>query len=351
MSVRTKNFIFLILLVGIGVVAIYGAWTTHSSDAPLLMAKSPRPEIMGTPQFNLTIVLRPDRADFVEDILATAEAAARTIDKQMSTYDPASPLSKFNATEAGKLVVLPAETRNILGRSRELWSQSSHAFDVTARPLIQLWKQCGKENRLPNDAEISKARQQSQWEYFEITDEGVKKTRQTAGVDFGGIAKGLAIDRAAEAMIRLGAVGGIVDIGGDVRCFGRKPSKELWRVKVANPFTGQAGEALCIVVVENFAVCTSGNYERFRLIGGKRFSHIINPTSGKPADLYPSVTVIARDTVTADAWATALSVLGPAGFELIPAESEIEAMVVVGTADKYDIRTTAGFNKFIAPSK
>ncbi len=347
MSARTKNIVAWIILVFSGTLAMAGLWMRHGANPPMLMKRSPRPAIMST-GFQLTIVVPPAQAEFVDTICNAADDAARVVETQMNIHDPASPLSKFNSAPAGQPVELSTATREVLMRAKKLWLQSDGAFDVTARPVFMLWKKCGLENRLPSQAEIIAAREKSQWQDIEITDAGVNKTRDTAGVDLGGIAKGLAIDLAAEAMIKAGATGGVVDIGGDVRCFGEKPDKEPWLVAINDPFTSRDSEPICILALRDRAVCTSGNYERFSIIGGRKFSHIVNPRTGMPADLYPSVTVIARNAVTADAWATALSVLGPAGFDILPKDEDIEAMIVLGSAEHPELRKTPGFDQYVS---
>ena len=367
MTVRVKNLIVVLFLAGVGGLAGTGLWMQHRSGGALLIGPSPRASIMSTPQFNITLVLSPGQAWQAEEILNSAERSARLVEQRMNIYDPASPLSKFNSAGPGLVAALSGQTRSLLGRARELWLQTGGAFDVTARPVFLLWKQAGRAGILPGKAKIRQARQASRWGDIELTPAGAKKNRRTAGVDLGGLAKGLAIDLAAETMMQAGALGGVVDIGGDVRCFGQKPNGKPWRVAIRNPFarkntgsarpagpglglaaSGGAVEAFVILAVRSRAVCTSGNYERYSVIAGSRFSHIVDPRTGLPAQACPSVTVVAGDAVTADAWATALSVLGPAGFKLIPPAADIEAMIILGPATNPKIKSTPGFDKYLA---
>ena len=357
MTVRMKNLIVVLFLAGVGALAGTGLWIEHRSNGALLIGPSQRASIMSTPQFNITLVLSPGRAWQAEEILNSAERSARLVEQRMNIYDPASPLSKFNSAGPGQVAALSGQTRSLLGRARELWRQTGGAFDVTARPVFLLWKQAGRAGILPGKAKIRQARQASRWGDIELTPAGAKKNRRTAGVDLGGLAKGLAIDLAVETMMQAGALGGVVDIGGDVRCFGQKPNGKPWRVAIRNPFArentnssgpGRAAEAFVILAVRGRAVCTSGNYERYSVIAGQRFSHIVDPRTALPAQACPSVTVVAGDAVTADAWATALSVLGPAGFELIPPDADIEAMIILGPATNPKIKSTPGFNKYLA---
>jgi thiamine biosynthesis lipoprotein len=153
----------------------------------------------------------------------------------------------------------------------------------------------------------------------------VRKSCASARLDLGGVAKGYGIDRAFEALTSAGCDGVLVDVGGDVRVRGIDARGEPWLITVRDPFGGSNPVSF---ELENGAVCTSGNYERFVTIDGVRYSHIIDPRTGRPADRLPSVTVVSGDAMTADAWATALSVLGPDGLGQLP--RDVEALIVEG---------------------
>ena len=172
-------------------------------------------------------------------------------------------------------------------------------------------------------------------------------------MDLGGIAKGYAVDQAVAAMTSLGIRGGVVDAGGDLRCFGSRPDGQSWKVAVRDPFHAADASAppLATLRVHDAAVCTSGNYFRYVQIQGRRYSHIIDPRPGPhmgmPAEAAPSVTVVAPTAIVADMWATALSVLGAGGLSLLPPEAHIEAMVVEGMVHDVHIRMTDGFAKLL----
>jgi thiamine biosynthesis lipoprotein len=348
MASAKKTVAGLLLPAGIVALIVAGVWFQHGADK-LLTSTSARPTIMSTYQFNLTAVVPVRDGARLEEIFDRAEAAARIVEKQMNIYNPASELSRLNNAPAERIVHLSPETVDVLTRSSVFWDQTQKAFDVTILPILRLWRQAEKTNMLPTSTELSAARNASQWEYFNLLDNGAVKSADTACVDVGGIAKGFAIDLAVASMVRSGCVGGIVDIGGDVRCFGKKPSGKPWEVCVTNPFDPDHPETnpLAILHVRDAAVCTSGNYRRYRVIQDKHYSHIVDPRTNKPVDAYPSVTVVAPDATTADAWATALSVLGPDGLKLLP--KNVEALVVIGTPEKHTYLTTPGMNALIKP--
>jgi len=279
--------------------------------------------------------------------LSKAEQALRTVEAHMSTYLRLSELSQLNRAPAGEAVKLSADTMDVLRLSRLLNTRTGGAFDVTCLPLFHLWARAGKANRLPGEADLATAEARCGWDKWKLLGDGAVKSVDGAGFGLGGLAKGWAIDRATEAIAAAGCTGGLVDVGGDIRCFGRPGHEGKWIVAVQNPFDREGNEFFGTLAIDDAAVCTSGNYERFIVIDGKRYSHIIDPRTGRCVDLAPSVTVVAPTAAIADGWATALSVLGPEGFKLLDANSQIEAMIVVGGPTDYRIHETPGFAKLL----
>lgn len=303
--------------------------------------------IMGT-QTSLTVVAGPGQRAVARRALLEAQTALRRVEARMSAYLEASELARLNAAAAGKAMELSPEALEVLRLSKRLHSETDGAFDATCLPLFRLWSQAGRNKRLPTAGELTAARAACGWDKWELLERGARKSVDGAGVGLGGIAKGFGIDRAAEAMRREGALGGLVEVGGDIRCFGPSPGGGKWRIAVRNPFGKADSGFFGTLELADAAVCTSGNYERFTEIAGRHYSHIIDPRTGMPVDFAPSVTVVASMTAIADGWATALSVLGPDGFRLIPSGSGIEAMIVTGGPADYRIHQTAGFGKLLA---
>jgi len=297
--------------------------------------------IMGTQTMLKAVVPRgdPERANAA---LRRAERALRDVEAKMSSWIESTEVSRLNAAPPGRPVPLSGETLALLTLSRDLAGRTGGAFDVTCRPLVQLWKQAGRRKRLPSAAEIDAARSRCGWDKLRLLAGAARKTVAGAGVDLGGVAKGCAIDRAVEALRRGGAAGGIVDVGGDVRCFGRRPAGGKWTVGVRDPF--RTDKMFVYLAAGEGAVCTSGNYFRFTEIDGRRYSHIIDPRTGRSAQAAPSVTVFARSATLADAWATALSVLGPPGLRRLPRAAGLEAMIVAGKPGAFSVHMTRGFH-------
>ena len=310
----------------------------------LVEATAPR-GIMGTECMLRVVVPAGERATAAR-ALKRAEDALRRVEARMSTWLADSEVSQLNGAPPGKIE--PSEPlMAVLRAAKRMAGQTDGAFDATAGPLFDLWKHAGRTGRLPAPEQLTEARRGSGWQHFELLPDGVRKLEQSARVDLDGIAKGYAIDRASEAMRNAGAIGGLVNVGGDIRCFGVSPDGKGWLIGIRDPFS-EARRAWKRLRIPAGAVCTSGNYARPIEIDGRRYSHIIDPRTLRPADMSPSVTVIAPDTMTADAWATALSVLGPDGLERLPEDPHIDVMFVTGTPESPQIVQTPTFARYLA---
>ena len=346
----------------VAVLAGAGLWraTSDHADSQRVVVRHPE-RVMGT-ICTLAAVAEPGKRAEAERALKQAEAALRAVEARMSSWLADSEISRLNAASAGEEVPLSPDTAAVLRLAREAAVESEGAFDITCGPVIELWKRAGRTGRLPSEADIAEARATSSWELIELTERGATKHASAARVDLGGIAKGYAVDTALEVLRSGGAAGGMVDIGGDMKCFGQPlgplngdrgggpPQAGLataegpcWKVDVKHPF--HEGVLTELQLPEG-AVCTSGNYARFAVIEGKRYSHIVDPRSGRPANAIPSATVVAPDTLTADVWATALSVLGEEGFVLLP--EGVDALMVAGSQNDYQLLCTANFTHLLA---
>ena len=330
------------LIVGLAVLVGVGLWKTSDGPARGRVAVVRRCQrVMGT-SCTLAAVVPGRRRAEARAVLGEVESAIRAIEGRMSSWLDASEISRLNGAPAGRKVTLSPATLTVLCAARDAAEATDGAFDVTCRPLIELWREAGQHGELPDATQHKAARALSGWELIRLLPAGVVKQSDTARVDLGGIAKGYAIDRAVAILRRAGLSGGLVDIGGDLACFGKPAEGQFWSVDLQDPF---AIEPLATLQLREGAVCTSGNYERFTRIDGRRYSHILDPRTGLPADAAPSVTVIAESAMTADIWATALSVLGPDGLRQLP--EGVEALMVTGDRQKERILATLGLRKLL----
>jgi thiamine biosynthesis lipoprotein len=296
---------------------------------------------MGT-SCRLALTVRAEQTRAATQALAQAEASLRRTEALLSAYLTDSEIGRLNAARAGELVPLSDDVLAVLRAAESASRTTQGVFDVTVLPLVRLWRDCARRGRPPSEEELRVARAASHWEQLRTGEEGITKLAGSACVDLGGIAKGFGIDHALADLVATGAAGGLVDIGGDLRVFGHNAQGELWTIGIRDPF----GEGeLARLRLTNRAVCTSGNYARFVNVAGRRYSHILDPRTGWTADAVPAVTVVAPTAAAADVWATALSVLGRGGFELLPAG--VEALLVTGDAKQPKIACTIAFREYL----
>ena len=317
-----------------------------AKDEPRPFKHNP-PAIMGT-ETELTAIALGSESEQTTAALRGAEGALRGVEAKMSSWMEASELSLFNKAPAGQACNLSETTLGLLRLSAQLAVKTDGAFDVTCRPILQVWRAAKDSKRLPTDLQIAAATGKCGWDKIELFADSATKKVDGSSIDLGGIAKGFGIDQATEALQAAGLTGGMVNVGGDVRCFGRRADGGKWRIGVRSPFDGDP--TFAIIELSAGAVCTSGNYERFFEIDSRRYSHIVDPRTGRPVDRAPSVTVVAPTATAADAWATALSVLGAPGLELIDENSGLEAMLVIGGPKDYRLVMTPGFAKLLDKS-
>jgi FAD:protein FMN transferase len=277
--------------------------------------------------------------------IATALCELRRIERLMSVRDPGSPISRLNRQSGAGMIVDP-EVFAVLTAARHAGELSDGAFDVTVGPLLGLWRQAGKHNRLPAPSEVAAARERVGWRRLQLdpTTRTVRFAVPGVRIDLGGIAKGYGIDRALAKLRQESITAGLVDVGGDLAVFGAPPGRRGWRVGVQDPF---GPGYVTRLVVRDAAVATSGNYLRHSTIAGRRYSHIVDPRTGRPADAVPSVTVIAPSALAADWLATALSVTGVPGLARLAGQGgEVEALLIVGHAKQWRAVRSRGFGSY-----
>lgn len=240
---------------------------------------------------------------------------------QMSTWLPTSDLCRFNRAAAGDVVTLPEEFSEVLACGLEIAAASDGAFDPGIGALVGLWG-FGAEaaTRTPTGAECASARARSGWRRIDF-DRDQRRLRQPGGLqlDLSAIAKGHAVDLVVQALRGEGICAALVDVGGELFGYGRKPDGSRWRVLVeAGPDEDDDSLPPCLLALDGCAVASSGDRWHHYLRDGRRYTHTLDPRSGQPLPHAPAaVSVIASSAMRADAWATALGVLGPdAGLAL-----------------------------------
>ena len=285
--------------------------------------------------------------------IEAAFAEITKVDELMSDYKDESEISELNRDGFKTAVKVSKSTYEVLKKSIEFSKRTGGAFDVTVGPLVDLWRSAQDADTLPTDAELQQARSKVGYEllYLDANEMTVQFGVEGMRVDLGGIAKGYAIDKAVEAMQKGGALGGMVEIGGDIRCFGAPPrGQSRWRIGLQDARkideSTSDGKLLLVLELTDAAVATSGNYQRFAVIEGKTFSHILDAKTGYSSEELTSATVITENATEADALATAVSVMGAeAGLALIEKTPRTEAILVTSPPE-YKLIKTSGAEKF-----
>ena len=296
---------------------------------------------------------------YVVELAAPMEDAARTrlaelidaelaaINRAMSTYDPRSELSQFNGRQDLQWVPASQGLLEVLNSASLISTASQGAFDVTVGPLVDLWG-FGPEyrpRRVPDDAVIERVRQSVGYQHLQADPSAgaIRKRDSRIQVDLCAIAKGYGVDRVAMILDRQGVHDYLVEIGGELRARGTRAAGRPWRVGIERPVEG--GHVLGeIVALGNQGIATSGTTEDFFEQDGRHYSHIIDPKTARPVE-HPAMaaSVIADTTMEADAWATALIVLGPErGYSLAQARG-LAVMFVTASGSTFDVRVTDAF--------
>jgi len=234
------------------------------------------------------------------------------LDALLNFFSEKSELSMINRSAGLAEVKVSPETFEVLEKAIETSEKTGGAFDVTIGPEISLWN--FPRGIKPGDDSIKKRLGLVNYKLVQLDklNSAVYLKKKGMLMDLGGIAKGYAADKAVEVLQRDGITSGIVAVGGEVKSFGRKPDGKRWRVGIKNPRpTGKSDEIMATLDLSDAAISTSGDYERYFILDGKRFHHILDPTTGYSAEGCQSVSIIARDGVYTDAFATGVFVLGP----------------------------------------
>jgi thiamine biosynthesis lipoprotein len=308
-------------------------------------------QVMGT--FARIVAVAADEK-IAKECIEAGIAELERVDNSMSDYKADSELALVNNRADKEAVEVSEELFEVLKRGIDFSRKTDGAFDITVGPLVDLFRKSEEDGIKPDEEEISIAKSKVGFEKLKL-DKQKRTVRFAAGgmrLDLGGIAKGYAIDKAIEAIRRNGGVGAMVDIGGDIRCFGAAPpGRERWVIGLQEPGEQASGviEGRLSLILEltDAAVATSGDYRRFVVIEGERFSHIIDTRSGAGSSKLRSVTIIAKTALEADALATAVSVMGiEAGLELIENTPETEA-ILIPTAEERRLITSSGADNYI----
>jgi len=304
---------------------------SHSADAALDGLATAEPISRTRPMMGTQVTITASLSHLGEsELLACMDEAFAEIDRietVMSEYIPASEISVANREAGSSPVAVGRELADLVRLGLEISRLSDGAFDISFAGMNRLWDFGNPEGPLPTRDEAAAAVRHVDYRKIVLAGNdpptiSFKDPEMKLGL--GAIAKGYGVDRAMEALHRCGATDAIVNAGGDLKASGRCGERP-WRIGIQDP--REMSRLVATIIVEDFAVVSSGDYERYFIRDGKRYHHILDPRTGMPARGSSSVTVLHQSAARADALATAIFVLGPergmALINSIPGEAVI----------------------------
>ena len=266
-----------------------------------------------------------------QQAMELAFAEIKRIDRLMNVFAPDSEISRINQAAGKSAVQVSPDTLEVIERSLGYARLTDGALDVTVAPLMELWGFGSDLKQMPLEDDLRE--KLSLVDYKKVT---VDKSRSTVRlespgmkIDVSGIAKGYAVDRAIKTLKDAGIQKAMVNAGGDIYAMNSPPGRDVWLIGVRHP--RNSADMLGIIELKDKAVATSGDYENFFRVDGKRYCHIMDTRTGRPVEGIMSVTIVADNTAEADALATAVFPLGAEkGMKLIESLEGVDGLIVAG---------------------
>ena len=252
----------------------------------------------------------------------------KRLEQLLSTWIPESELSRVNVSAGVMPVHVSPETLTVVQRAMQAAEMTGGGFNIAIGPVVDAWR-VTEGQRIPTESELDALRSlvDLQAIHVDVRKRTIFLEKAGMRIDVGGIGKGYAADQAVDALRRAGAVAGVVALSGDIKTFGQLPGGRKFPVGIQHP--RKDGEVLAFIDLEDEAISTAGDYERFFERDGVRYHHILDPRTLQPARSCQSVTVIAREGIWADGLDTGIFVMGAElGMRLVEALPDVEAVIV-----------------------
>ena len=338
----------------------YAHWALPAASAVLVLAgcsqrRTPPPieqtwMTMGT---FASITLRAGSSNQLEACVSETTRCFEGLDRTFSVYRPESDISRLNSSTG--MVAVGWEALLALQECVQYGELTKGAFDVSVAPLVRTWGFSGgsEPTELPSDDLLREVLAQTGYAHitFDAPSVGVMRAgfdQPGMSVDLGGFAKGFAVDRAYDLLAKREPINALINLGGNIRCLGTAAPTRPWRIGVRNPFDGT--QMLGWVTLDSgMSVATSGNYERFVMIDGKRYAHIIDPRTGYPVQGMAGVTVVSPLATEADVMSTALYVAGVEKASSLLTNLPQSHALLVPDRQPIEIWVSPGFKELFTP--
>lgn len=308
---------------GVMVILLAGCGTIRSTEPPVVGKRAQMH--MGT-LVSITTVA-PTKA-IAQASMDAGFHEVKRLEQLLSTWIQTSDVSQVNAAAGREPVAVGPETLEVVLRSLEMAGLTEGGFNIAIGPAVEAWSVVD-DQRIPSHAELQSLKPLIDWSAIQVDRTAHTIFLPVPGmrIDIGGIGKGYAADRAADAMKKAGAIGGVIALSGDIKAFGNLPGMKGFSVGIRHP--RQDGALVATIDLQDEAISTAGDYERYFERAGIRYHHILDPVLLEPARKCQSVTVIATEGTVADGLDTGIFVLGPErGMALVERLPDVEAVII-----------------------
>ena len=288
--------------------------------------------MMGT---MVSVEVVSDSPRIIAGIMEKVWSEAERLERVFSRYIPESEISLINREAGHRPVPINDEMMEVLSRAEDISRITDGAFDISVGPLMKKWGFFPeREGQLPSEAELAEVITRVGWQAIELnrSERTVHLLKPGMEIDLGALAKGYIVDKLAALLLEEGIENALVNAGGDIYCLGEYPGGRSWRIGMEHP--RDEDEILTVLELKNRAVATSGDYRNYFIRSRLRYSHIIDPNAGRPAQSkVVEVSVMAPDCLTADGLATAIFVMGAdKGIDLLRKIDDVDGVIVTKEA-------------------
>lgn len=306
---------------------------------------------MGT-TYNIKVVATIEQVELL-NLQEKIDTALKQVNQEMSTYIADSEISRFNQSTSTEPVEISAGFARVLQESIRLGELSAGKLDITVGPLVNLWG-FGPEQRpekVPSDELLASTHARVGLKNLHLSGKQLSKDIPNLYIDLSTTAKGYGVDTVAELIEANGITNYLVEIGGEMRLKGFKHTGELWAIAIEKPILDPSGEQRAVhqvIIPKDNAVATSGDYRIYFEADGQRFSHIIDPETGKPINHnLVSVTVIESSSMTADGLSTTLMVMGAEKGMEFAIKNDLAALFIIKTENGFAEQFTVKFRQYL----
>ena len=304
---------------------------------------------MGT-TYSIKVAGFPESVD-LEQIQGEIEALLVRVNQSMSTYIPDSEISRINRSDGTAPIPVSSMMFDVLTESLRISVLSKGALDMTVAPLVNLWGFGAdpKTTAIPDDQKIKSLLKQTGYKKIRVTGTPltISKSHPKLTIDLSAIAKGYAVDQVSLLLESKGLANYLVEIGGEIRTNGFKIDQAPWIVGIERPVSGER-VIQQVISIGNRSMATSGDYRNYFEENGKRFSHLIDPNSGRPIEhKLVSASVVHQSCMTADGFATAFMVMGTGSAYELATKQNLAVYFLVKTESGFEVKTTPAFDAFL----